>query len=126
MGYKISEDQRVFSTSYCKPGWILPLFYKGASRKSSGSDSGEQTPSNSQMRVELHQVSGIPPSEVPIHIQACDALLVTSTREGGPLVVKEALATGRPVVSTDVGDVAALLAGLPGCSIQDDPSQRSC
>ena len=75
---------------------------------------------NQGMAVELHQVSGIPPDEVPLHIQACDALLVSSTREGGPLVVKEALAIGRPVVSTDVGDVAGLLEGLPGCSVRDE------
>ncbi len=68
----------------------------------------------------LHQVTGLPPEQVPLHLRACDALLVTSTREGGPLVVKEALAVGLPVVSTDVGDVRELLEGLPGCAVAED------
>lgn len=67
--------------------------------------------------VDLHEVSGLPPEAVPAHLAACDALLVTSTREGGPLVVKEALAMQLPVVSTAVGDVVALLDGLPGCAV---------
>lgn len=67
--------------------------------------------------VDLHVVSGLPPEAVPAHLAACDVLLVSSTREGGPLVVKEALAMQLPVVSTAVGDVAALLEGLPGCAV---------
>lgn len=46
-----------------------------------------------------------------------DVLLVTSYEEGGPLVVKEALSCNLPVVSTDVGDVREVLAGLEGCYI---------
>lgn len=68
-------------------------------------------------RARLHVVSGRPHPEVAEHLRAADVLLVTSTREGGPLVVKEALACGRPVVSTDVGDVRAVLAGIPGCAV---------
>jgi glycosyltransferase involved in cell wall biosynthesis len=62
-------------------------------------------------------VSGRPHAAVGHFLQAADVLLVTSTIEGGPLVVKEALACNRPVVSTDVGDVAQLLAGLDGCAV---------
>jgi glycosyltransferase involved in cell wall biosynthesis len=65
----------------------------------------------------LHVVSGVAHREVPLHLQACDLLLVTSSFEGGPLVAKEALACNRPVVSTDVGDVPELIAGLPGCAV---------
>lgn len=65
----------------------------------------------------LHTVHNRPHAEVALHLQAADALLVTSRWEGGPLVVKEALACNRPVVSTDVGDVAALIADIAGCSI---------
>jgi glycosyltransferase involved in cell wall biosynthesis len=74
--------------------------------------------------VDLHVVSGLPPTAVPAHLAAGDVLLVSSTREGGPLVVKEALAMQLPVVSTAVGDVAALLEGLPGCALLGPAEER--
>jgi glycosyltransferase involved in cell wall biosynthesis len=45
---------------------------------------------------------------------AADALLVTSKQgtETGPLVVKEAVLSGLPVVSVDVGDVPEVLDGV--------------
>ncbi len=45
---------------------------------------------------------------------AADVLLFTSRKgfEGSPTVVKEATAIGLPVVTSDVGDVAEVLAGV--------------
>lgn len=57
----------------------------------------------------------IPPEDVPWLYSACDALLLTSRREGSPQVVKEAMACNLPVVSTDVGDVSWLAGGTHGC-----------
>jgi len=62
-------------------------------------------------------VTGRPPAEVATWLQAADALLLTSRAEGSPMVVKEALACGLPVVATDVGDVGELVGGVSGCAV---------
>jgi len=48
---------------------------------------------------------------------ACDVLLMTSFAEGSPQVIKEAMACGCPIVSTDVGDVYEITDGVGGCYI---------
>jgi glycosyltransferase involved in cell wall biosynthesis len=67
--------------------------------------------------TDLHVVSGRPPAEVPLHLNASDVLLVTSIHEGGPNVVREALACNLPVVSVAVGDVAERIGTVPGCHL---------
>lgn len=67
--------------------------------------------------AELRTVSGLAYEEMPYVMNASDALLVTSDRESGPMVVKEALACGLPVVSTDVGFVDSVLSDVSNCSI---------
>jgi len=60
---------------------------------------------------------GAPYLKVVAKLNAADVLLFTSRRgrEGSPTVVKEALAVGLPVVSTDVGDAREMLHGVePG------------
>lgn len=47
--------------------------------------------------------------------RAADALLLTSSREGRPNVVLEALASGLPVLATAAGGTGELLADLPRC-----------
>jgi glycosyltransferase involved in cell wall biosynthesis len=67
------------------------------------------------IRAELHLLSGIPNSDVPVWINASDVLLLTSKHEGSPTIVKEALACGVPIVSVDVGDVGERIDGIKGC-----------
>lgn len=56
-------------------------------------------------RIQLHAIHGVPHARMPLYLNAADALLLTSRREGSPNSVKEALACNLPVVATDVGDV---------------------
>ena len=62
--------------------------------------------------VKLHVIFGVDHSSIPVYMNAADALLLTSFREGSPNTVKEALACELPVVATDVGDVRKQLAGV--------------
>ncbi len=70
--------------------------------------------------VELFVVfgeNGIDNNEIPDYLNAADALILTSTSEGSPNVVKEAMACNCPVVSTDVGDVKAVIGNTVGCYV---------
>ena len=67
--------------------------------------------------VQLIELKGYSRSEVFLLMQAADVLLLTSRSEGSPQVVKEAMACGCPIVSTDVGDVRELTAGIAGCYV---------
>ena len=67
--------------------------------------------------AQLIELKGYSREEVFLLMQAADALLLTSRSEGSPQVVKEALACGCPIVSTDVGDVRELTTGIAGCYV---------
>jgi glycosyltransferase involved in cell wall biosynthesis len=60
---------------------------------------------------------GVSHDLMPVYMNACDALVVTSMQEGSSNVVKEALACNLPVVAVPVGDVPERLAGVEGCAI---------
>lgn len=54
------------------------------------------------------------PDDVPDHVNAANAVVVTSEREGFGLAALEALACDVPVLATDVGVAPLALAGVPG------------
>lgn len=70
--------------------------------------------------VELRTMSGVPHDRVPWYMNAADAMLLTSTREGSPNTVKEALACNLPVVTTDVGDTARRVEGVTHSTADND------
>jgi teichuronic acid biosynthesis glycosyltransferase TuaC len=62
--------------------------------------------------IQLEVVRRVAPDHVPVLINAADCLLLTSSIEGSPNVVKEALMCNLPVIATPSGDVRELLAGV--------------
>jgi glycosyltransferase involved in cell wall biosynthesis len=67
--------------------------------------------------VILHCLDRVAHADVPMWLSAADCVILTSTHEGSPNIVKEALGCGQAVVSVDVGDVRERLLGIPGCEV---------
>ena len=77
-----------------------------------------------EVDVELVEIFDVPHKLVPLYMNACDALVITSKHEGSPTAVKEALACNLPIVSLRVGDVAQRIQEVEGCVLCDDDAQR--
>jgi len=79
-------------------------------------------------QARLHLLDGkTSPREIPIIMNASDALLLASMSEGSPNIVKEAIASSLPVVSVDVGDVRERLEGVfPSQITSRNPIEMAC
>lgn len=65
----------------------------------------------------LKYMHGIEHQNVVFFINCCDVVLLTSTHEGWPNIVKEALACNVPFVSTDVSDLNAIAKKTKSCFV---------
>ncbi len=75
---------------------------------------------------EFVTMSNIPHNEVCAFMNGMDVLLLTSTHEGWPNVVKEMLALDKPFVSTKVSDLEAIASKTNSCFVcEDDPEELS-
>jgi glycosyltransferase involved in cell wall biosynthesis len=74
--------------------------------------------------VKMHVFEQVDHKMTPLHFNAADVVLLTSKWEGSPNVIKEALACGSPIVSTDVGDVKERMAGVEGCYVANTREPR--
>lgn len=62
--------------------------------------------------LEVVPLWGIKPDLVPVYMNACNVMVMTSLIEGSPNVVKEAMACDANVVAVPVGDTHEMLAGV--------------
>lgn len=67
--------------------------------------------------VVLHPFDNTPNTETPYWYNAADVVLMTSKWEGSPNAIKEAMACSRPIVTTNVGDIAERTSGVEGCYV---------
>ena len=69
--------------------------------------------------VQLVPVYNKTHDEVVYYMCAANVLLMTSSCEGSPNVIKEAMACNCPIVVTDVGDVQWVMDGMEGTAVSD-------
>jgi len=69
--------------------------------------------------IVLIEYKGYSRRESNLLMNAVDCLIVTSYKESGPLVIKEAMATNTPAVSVDVGDVSDVVRNVSGYIVVD-------
>jgi glycosyltransferase involved in cell wall biosynthesis len=74
--------------------------------------------------VRLLSLGNVEPEQVPLWVNAANAVLVTSEREGFGLGVLEALACDVPVLATPVGIAPAVLEGIAGTYCQPFELER--
>ena len=65
----------------------------------------------------IHALPGCAPDDVAVWMAAADLVTLPSYMEGCPNVVLEALASGRPVVATNVGGIPEIMSGDCGCLV---------
>jgi glycosyltransferase involved in cell wall biosynthesis len=65
----------------------------------------------------LIELKGYTRKEVNLRMNACNMLLMTSYREASPMVIKEAMACNKPIVTVKVGDVEEVIDNTLGCFI---------
>jgi glycosyltransferase involved in cell wall biosynthesis len=74
---------------------------------------------NKSHAIEVIEFHNLTRAEVVANLSKIDLLLMTSTVEGSPQIIKEAMACNKPIVSTSVGDVKDLLADVKNAYVID-------
>lgn len=72
-----------------------------------------------QAEATLLVAGALTPEEMVRHVNAADAVLITSDNEGFGLAAVEAMACETPVISRPLGAIPAIAAGAPGCLIAE-------
>lgn len=110
-----------------KTGWeqekTIILFPASPERPVKNYELAESVVNSLSTDIELRVLTGVPYERVPYYMNASDAVLVTSKRESGPMVAKEAALCNVPVVSTDVGFVSEALSNVTHSYVASSTSE---
>lgn len=105
------------------------LFYAGHTPRVKRLDIAKQAENilqkRDRLKIRLEVISyGLTPEEVNLKMNASDCVLLCSDYEGSPNILREAIAIGVPVVSTDVGDAREWIEkAKSGAIAQQTPSE---
>ncbi len=105
------------------PDETVVLFPAAPGRPEKNFDLAKRVVDGLDRDVRLHTGGNIPYDDMPYVMNASDALLVTSNRETGPMVVKEAAACNVPVVCTRVGFAPEVLDGVAHSGVGDSAAE---
>jgi glycosyltransferase involved in cell wall biosynthesis len=70
-------------------------------------------------KIALTVIFNVEHAEIIKEIKTAACILSTSKWEGSPNIIKESMACNRPIVATNVGDIAWLLENVEGCYLTD-------
>ena len=104
VSFEVGKKYVIFVSNPARPEKCYPLAQKAV----------EALSDSNVVLVPVYNKSHV---EVVTYMCAADVLLMTSSSEGSPNVIKEAMACNCPIVVTDVGDVHERLDGLDGCYV---------
>lgn len=77
-----------------------------------------------KIEYEIIELKNFSRDDVAELLNIVDVALMTSFSEGSPQFIKEAMACNCPIVATNVGDVAEVIAGVEGCYLTTfDPKE---
>jgi len=110
-------------------GWSetanIVLFPYAKNREVKNFPKAQRVVESADIDIELKQMSDVRHEKMPLYMNASDVLLLTSGRESGPMVVKEAVLCNLPVVSTDVGFVGEVLSDVSNSYVCDSESEMA-
>lgn len=108
----------LFPANATRPEKDYPLAKAAVERVRELESEGVRELGNERVReLELHAFENTPNEETPYWYNAADVVLMTSKWEGSPNAIKEAMACSRPIVATNVGDIAERMSGVEGCYV---------
>lgn len=76
-----------------------------------------QEANNGIGKIKMKFMNNIPHAKVNFFVNSCDMVLLTSTHEGYPNIIKEGLACNKPFVSTNVSDLVEIVIDANGCFV---------